>query len=74
MLMVIAPATLLTLSSLLFNGGCLLAGLVSGSPYVLESAAMGMGGCLLSVYCSLLVFGAVTVLAEQRQIHCSKPR
>lgn len=74
MLMVIAPATLLTLASLLFNGGCLLAGLVSAAPVVVESAALGMGGCLLSVYCTLLVFGTVTLLTEQKQIHCSVPR
>ena len=74
MLMVIAPATLLTLASLLFNGGCLLAGLASASPIVVESAALGMGGCLLSVYCTLLVFGSVTLITEQKQIHCSKPR
>lgn len=74
MLMVIAPATLLTLASLLFNGGCLLAGLAAASPIVVESAALGMGGCLLSVYCTLLVFGTVTLLTEQKQIHCSVPR
>lgn len=74
MLMVIAPATLLTLASLLFNGGCLLAGLAAASPIVVESAALGMGGCLLSVYCTLLVFGTVTLITEQKQIHCSVPR
>lgn len=74
MLMVIAPATLLTLASLLFNGGCLLAGLASASPIVVESAALGMGGCLLSVYLTLLVFGSVTLLTEQKQIHCSVSR
>lgn len=74
MLMVIAPATLLTLASLLFNGGWLLAGLAAASPIVVESAALGMGGCLLSVYCTLLVFGTVTLITEQKQIHCSVPR
>lgn len=74
MLMVIAPATLLTLASLLFNGGCLLAGLASGTLVVAECAASGLGGCLLSVYFSLLAFGIVTLIAEQKQIHCSKPR
>lgn len=74
MLMVIAPATLLTLASLLFNGGCLLAGLAAASPIVVESAALGMGGCLLSVYCTLFIFGTVTLITEQKQIHCSKPR
>lgn len=74
MLMVIAPATLLTLASLLFNGGCLLAGLVAASPIVVESAALGMGGCLLSVYCTLFIFGIVTLISEQKQIHCSVPR
>lgn len=74
MLMVIAPATLLTLASLLFNGGCLLAGLASGTLAVAECAASGLGGCLLSVYFSLLAFGIVTLITEQKQIHCSKPR
>lgn len=74
MLMVIAPATLLTLASLVFNGGCLLAGLVSGSALLAERAALGMGGCLFSVYCTLLVFGTVTLVAEQRQVHCSRLR
>ena len=74
MLMVIAPATLLTLASLLFNGGCLLAGLASGTLVVAECAASGLGGCLLSVYFSLLAFGIVTLITEQKQIHCSKPR
>ena len=39
-----------------------------------ECAASGLGGCLLSVYFSLLAFGIVTLIAEQKQIHCSKPR
>lgn len=74
MLMVIAPATLITLASLLFNSGFLLAGLVSGKALVIEAAALSMGGCLASIYCSLFAFGAVTLMTEQKQIHCSRVR
>lgn len=74
MLMFVASATLITLASLLFNGGCLLAGLVFGSVALAENAAMGVGGCLAGIYCALLAAGGITLVTEQKQIHCSVPR
>lgn len=73
-LMVLAPATLITLASLLFNGGCLVAGLAAGAPFVIECAAQSIGNSLLGVYYTLLALGAVTLIAERRRIHCSKLR
>lgn len=74
MLMTIAPATLITLSSLLINGFFTVYGILAGHLRVAEAAFLAMGDCLASIYLSLLAFGAVTVLAERRQIHCKTGR
>lgn len=74
MLMTIAPATLITLSSLLINGFFTVYGILSGHPMITEAALLAMGGCLVSIYLSLLAFGAVTIFAERRQIHCKTSR
>ena len=69
MLMVIAPATLLTLTSLLANIFFALLGVSAGNMLITETAAAAFGGCLLSIYVSLFAFGAVTLLAEQKRIY-----
>lgn len=74
MLMVIAPATLITLASLLFNAAFVAAGLVAGSTATVAAAALSLGGCLGSIYFTLFLFGAVTLITEQQQIHCSVKR
>lgn len=74
MLMVIAPATLITLASLLFNAAFVAAGLVVGSTATVAAAALSLGGCLGSIYLTLFLFGAVTLITEQQQIHCSVKR
>ncbi len=74
MLMVIAPATLITLASLLFNAAFVAAGLVVGSTATVVAAALSLGGCLGSIYLTLFLFGAVTLITEQQQIHCSVKR
>lgn len=72
MLMVIAPATLITLTSFTANLVFALAGLLGGNPVLAETAAASLGGCLASIYLSLFLFGAVTLAAEQKQIYCPK--
>ena len=74
MLMVIAPATLITLASLLFNAVFVLIGLGVGSAATVAAAALSLGGCLGSVYFTLFLFGAVTLITEQKQIHCPVKR
>ncbi|MCD7928096.1 MAG: glycosyltransferase [Oscillospiraceae bacterium] len=74
MLMVIAPATLITLASLAFNLFFALAGLAAGAPAVVLSAAGSFGGCLANMYGTLFLFGLVTLIAERRQIHCPLSR
>ena len=74
MLMVIAPATLITLASLLFNAAFVLIGLGVGSAATVAAAALSLGGCLGSVYFTLFLFGAVTLITEQKQIHCPVKR
>ena len=56
--MVIAPATLLTLTSLLANILFVVLGLSISNPLVIRAAARAFGGCLLSIYLSLFAFGA----------------
>jgi cellulose synthase/poly-beta-1,6-N-acetylglucosamine synthase-like glycosyltransferase len=74
MLMIIAPATLLTLTSLAVNACFILAGAAMEDPAMIRAAAEAFGGCLLSIYFSLFAFGAVTLIAEQKRIHCSRFR
>ena len=74
MLMTIAPATLLTLSSLLLNGFFTFYGFLTGHALIAEAAFLAMGGCLISVYLSLFAFGAITLITERKQIHCSTGR
>ncbi|MDD6213100.1 MAG: glycosyltransferase family 2 protein [Clostridiales bacterium] len=74
MLMVIAPATLITLASLIFNTSCVAAGMIAHSFSMVESALFGVGGCLFSIYFTLLFFGLCTLVSERKQIHCSKVR
>ncbi|HIV24855.1 MAG TPA: glycosyltransferase family 2 protein [Candidatus Scatomonas pullistercoris] len=72
MLMVIAPATLITLTSLSANLVFALTGLLTENLIMAETAAASLGGCLISIYASLFLFGTVTLLAEQKRIYCPK--
>ncbi|MCI8515225.1 MAG: glycosyltransferase family 2 protein [Lachnospiraceae bacterium] len=74
MLMTIAPATLITLTSLLLNGFFTVGGILTGHARVTEASLLAMGGCLTSIYLSLLAFGSVTIIAERKQIHCKTSR
>ncbi len=74
MLMVIAPATLITLTSITANLIFALTGLLTENPVLAQTAAASLGGCLASIYLSLFLFGAVTLLAEQKRIYCPKAK
>ena len=72
MLMVIAPATLITLTSLGANLIFALTGLLTDNLIMAQTAAASLLGCLVSIYLSLFLFGTVTLIAEQKQIYCPK--
>lgn len=70
MLMTVAPATLLTLLTLLGNGSFALAGVIAGKPEWTGMTLAAVGGNLSGIYLSLFFFGLVTTVSEWRQIHC----
>ena len=74
MLMVIAPAMLVTLISLLTNLFFDIFGFLTRNLYISQTATIAFIGCLLNIYISLFLFGAITLLAEQKRIYCSKPK
>ena len=65
MLMVIAPATLLTLTSLLANIFFALLGVSAGNMLITETAAAAFGGCLLSIYVSSVSYTHLDVYKRQ---------
>ena len=71
MLMTIAPATLLTLAMLLFNGGALAYAVWAGKKYLFFLTLFEVTNTLLSIYCSLFLFGLITTITEWSSIHCS---
>lgn len=74
MLMTIAPATLITLASLLMNGFFTVYGILTNHAILAEAAFLAMGGCLVSIYLSLIAFGTITLITERKQIHCKTSR
>ncbi len=71
MLMTIAPATLITLSTLLFNFFFICYGIVEQSPDIVNLAIYEVFSTLAGVYLSLFLVGAITTITEWEQIHCS---
>ena len=71
MLMTIAPATLITLSTLLFNVSFICYGILEQSPDIVNLAIYEVGSTLIGVYLSLFLVGTITTITEWKQIHCS---
>jgi cellulose synthase/poly-beta-1,6-N-acetylglucosamine synthase-like glycosyltransferase len=74
MLMTIAPATLITLALVAVNLLFSVYGLLSGHMAVTLATMIQVGLCAANIYGSLLFFGAVTLITEWKQIHCSAPK
>ncbi len=68
--MTLAPATLLTLFTIFFNGIAGGIGLITGHIRWTWAAVSAIGGSLFGIYLSLFFFGAVTTITEWKQIHC----
>lgn len=71
MMMTLAPATLLTLLTLIINSGFGIIGLLMGHMDWVETTMSAIGECLMGIYLSLFLFGLVTTITEWKQIHCS---
>ena len=71
MLMTLAPATLLTLLTILLNSVFGFAGMMLGHPMWTEVTMEAVLGNIVSVYSSLFFFGVVTTITEWKHIHCS---
>ena len=71
MLMTIAPATLLTLVTIVFNASFCAYGIAMNKPLVVEAALEEVLITLAGVYLSLFLFGLVTTVTEWKQIHCA---
>ena len=69
MLMTIAPATLISITTVLINTVILLASLVTGSWALALSCGKAAGLGLLNYYLILLAVGVITTISERRQIH-----
>jgi cellulose synthase/poly-beta-1,6-N-acetylglucosamine synthase-like glycosyltransferase len=72
MMMTLAPATLLTLLSIVLNGMVWLMGMMNGKMVWIEASANAVGGCLFGIYMSLFFFGLITTITEWKRIHCSR--
>nr|WP_041739257.1 glycosyltransferase family 2 protein [Coriobacterium glomerans] len=76
LLMVIGPAMLLSLMSVLANGTFLIVAMLSRGFLVTESEIeMCLGSLVMtfvSMYLSFFIMGALTTLLERRHIHCPK--
>ncbi len=70
MLMTIAPATVLTLFSMLVNIICSIIGIATGESEVIIASITELAACLGSIYVSLIFFGGVTVISEWKKINC----
>ncbi len=71
MMMTLAPATLLTMVTLVINGVFGTAGLLLGHLSWVEMTLEAIIGNLVGIYISLFFFGLVTTITEWKQIHCS---
>jgi cellulose synthase/poly-beta-1,6-N-acetylglucosamine synthase-like glycosyltransferase len=70
-LMTIAPATLLTILTLVLNLWFSVWGLVLGQHEVAQAGLMSIWHSAGSIYLSLLLFGLITVITEWKHIYCS---
>lgn len=71
MLMTIAPATLLTLTTIAANLAFCVYGFATKMPEVVAAAGQEAFITVAGVYLSLFLFGLVTTITEWRQIHCA---
>ena len=69
MLMTLAPATLLTLFTIIVNGFAVLVGLAGNNPILVELSVLQVISNVVSVYLSLLFFGVITTITEWDQIY-----
>ena len=70
MLMTLAPATLLTLLTLVMNSVFGVAGIMFGHAKWVEITVEAVVSNLSGIYLSLFFFGLVTTVTEWKQIHC----
>lgn len=70
MLMTLAPATLLTLLTIVLNSAFGIAGVLLSHPLWTDVTMEAVLGNIVSVYSSLFFFGLVTTITEWRRIHC----
>lgn len=70
MLMTLAPATLLTLLTVLINGVISGVGILLDHPLWVEASLKAIAGNLAGIYLSLFFFGLITTITEWKQIHC----
>lgn len=70
MCMTIAPATLLTLFSMLVNIVCSAIGIATNHFDVVLASVTELATCLGSIYLSLLLFGIITIVSEWKKINC----
>lgn len=70
MLMTVAPAAMVSLLLLFLNAGAVAYGLLFHD-FALSAAALGqLGAALMNFYASLILFGAVTLITEWKNIYC----
>ena len=71
MMMTLAPATILTLATILVNSAVWIMGLLYNKMSFVMMSEQSIMGCLLGIYSSLFFFGLVTTITEWKNIHCS---
>ena len=70
MMMVIAPATILSVITALGNGSVLVYGFLANRPGIVDMALIELLMTLAGVYFSLFMFGLLTTFTEWKRIHC----
>lgn len=70
MMMVIAPATILSVITALGNGSVLVYGFLANRPGIVEMALIELLMTLAGIYFSLFMFGTLTTVTEWKRIHC----
>lgn len=74
MLMTIAPATILTVFTVIVNAGAIIFGLSTGNAHLALFSVEQIGATVAGVYLSLLLFGGVTTLTEWNKIYCGSAK
>lgn len=70
MFMTVAPAAMISLLLLFLNAGAIVYGLVFHD-FTLSAVALGqVGAALVNFYASLILFGAITLVTEWKNIYC----